>query len=75
MQELMIELAEPLLEFSKVNQVDTPGSKKGSIETGKKGAIMTPSGLEIEQCELHFIRCIKPNDIKKKDTFINGMCL
>mmetsp|Transcript_29119 Transcript_29119/g.28163 ORF Transcript_29119/g.28163 Transcript_29119/m.28163 type:complete len:96 (+) Transcript_29119:1919-2206(+) len=28
-----------------------------------------------EVCELHFIRCIKPNDKKIKDCFIDAMCL
>ena len=29
----------------------------------------------VENCQLHFIRCIKPNEHKLPDTFINAMCL
>ena len=30
---------------------------------------------EIEPCELHFIRCIKPNEVKLPDVFWNSMVL
>lgn len=31
--------------------------------------------VEIEPCSLHFIRCIKPNEIKQQDLFIHAMAL
>lgn len=63
MQDLMNELVEPLLEFSTKQEDQAPKGKEESIKTWA------------EECELHFIRCIKPNDFKIKDTFIQAMCL
>lgn len=59
----MIELAEPLLNFG-------GGGEKKEEKKGAANAI-----ANVEPCELHFIRCIKPNDVKKRDTFIDSMCL
>lgn len=59
MQDLMYELAEPLFELNK------------SEEDPKQGA----QALPCEPCQLHFIRCIKPNETKCADLFIHAMTL
>ena len=53
----MTELAEPLLELSKLEE-----NKGESPSTKDKKAMQALN--EVEECELHFIRCIKPNDEK-----------
>jgi myosin-7 len=30
---------------------------------------------ELSKCDVHFIRCIKPNEAKRKDYFVNGYVL
>lgn len=30
---------------------------------------------ELQSCDVHFIRCIKPNEVKKKDYFVNSYVL
>lgn len=72
MQDLMIELAEPLFEMNKEEE-----SKGGDmVETKKKdpGHVMV-GGVPCENCQLHFIRCIKPNEAKLPDLFIHAMTL
>jgi myosin heavy subunit len=68
----MIELAEPLFELNKEEE------KQGGdmIETKKKdtGPVMI-GGVPCENCQLHFIRCIKPNEAKLPDLFIHAMTL
>ena len=56
----MNELAEPLLEWTKEN------------EEQKKS---DPGPAPCEFCELHFIRCIKPNEDKRSNYFIHAMTL
>jgi len=66
MQELMEELAEPLLDFKKVSQEAEEGKAKSKAQIALEN---------IEPCELHFIRCIKPNDDKVADLFVHSMAL
>jgi len=61
----MKELAEPLLEFSKPEANYSSNDSKSS----------KPSLDGVDPCELHFIRCIKPNEDKEKNLFIHAMCL
>ncbi|CAI2359384.1 unnamed protein product [Moneuplotes crassus] len=55
MKNLMLELAEPLLDLGEGN-------------AKKKKAVCEP-------CELHFLRCIKPNELKVSDFFVDSMTL
>ena len=66
--ELMNELAEPLIpnDFNPdkaiLDAISAAANKKGNQP-------------QCEKCELHFIRCIKPNDAKIKDFYIHAMTL
>eukprot|EP00347_Sterkiella_histriomuscorum_P008181 403346072 len=75
MQDLMNELAEPLLDFKQQDGQtdDIPQIKKGQSQFDSSKKLNT--AIEIEPCSLHFIRCIKPNDFKQQDLFIHAMCL
>jgi len=55
MRNLMLELAEPLLDLGE----NDPKKKKPSCDP----------------CELHFLRCIKPNEKKAHDFFVDAMTL
>ena len=63
----MEELAEPLLDL---NKVDPASGVKDTTKDSK-------SKLDpvIKPCELHFIRCIKPNEKKEKDLYVHAMAL
>ena len=60
----MSELAEPLVpkDFNPDAVQEAPKAKKTNEP-------------ECEPCDLHFIRCLKPNDLKIKDTFFHCMTL
>lgn len=61
----MNELAEPLIpkDFNPDAVKEDPKAKKKTDEE------------PCEPCDLHFIRCLKPNDVKVKDTFFHCMTL
>jgi myosin heavy subunit len=61
MMKLMIELAEPLLEIAG--------------EKAKKELVVEGKTIRVENCELHFIRCIKPNEDKTENYFVDAMSL
>jgi|DEB0MinimDraft_12_1074336.scaffolds.fasta_scaffold18275_2 hypothetical protein len=65
---LMEELAEPLIpnDFN-------PDKKAEEEMNAKKGKVATAPTCE--KCDLHFIRCLKPNDKKVKNLFIHAMTL
>jgi hypothetical protein len=67
MQDLMLELAEPLFELNK-NEEEVKAD-------GKPSGPPMINGVPCENCQLHFIRCIKPNEAKKPDLFIHAMTL
>ena len=60
----MDELAEPLIpkDFNKVPEPVKATAKKSAEPT-------------CEKCDLHFIRCLKPNDRKIKNFFAHAMTL
>lgn len=60
MKDLMVELAEPLFELNK----DTEESKEA-----RQGP------APCENCQLHFIRCIKPNEDKAAHKFVDALTL
>lgn len=66
MQDLMIELAEPLFDLNKGVETDDKKKDAGPVMIG---------GVVCEPCQLHFIRCIKPNEAKLPDHFIHAMTL
>ena len=65
--ELMNELAEPLIP----NDFNPDKAVLDAIAAAKKPGTEAPC----EKCDLHFIRCIKPNDAKVKDFYIHAMTL
>ena len=65
--ELMNELAEPLIP-SDFN----PDKAYHEAQAAKSKKNVEPS---CEKCDLHFIRCLKPNDIKVAEVFIHAMTL
>ena len=64
-EQLMNELAEPLIPKDFTNKGPEP------VKASKKPA----KEPECEKCDLHFIRCLKPNDLKIKDFFAHAMTL
>jgi len=70
MQDLMIELAEPLFELNK--EVAGEESKDNPPKKADAAPVMI-GGVPCENCQLHFIRCIKPNEAKKAMYFVHGM--
>ncbi len=70
MQDLMIELAEPLFDLNK--EAVGEEQKEGSQKKPDNAPVMI-GGVPCENCQLHFIRCIKPNEAKKSMYFVHGM--
>lgn len=64
----MNELAEPLIpnEFNPDKAAEQAAAKAGQA---KKNEVVC------EKCDLHFIRCLKPNDAKVADLFLHAMTL
>lgn len=70
MQDLMIELAEPLFDLNKDAEEEKDSPKKAS----ESQPVMI-GGVPCENCQLHFIRCIKPNEAKKAMFFVHALTL
>jgi len=66
---LMYELAEPLIPN------DFNPDKKLEEELAAKNPKKVDTGPPCEKCDLHFIRCLKPNDKKVKNLFVHAMTL
>ena len=66
--DLMNELAEPLIP----QDFNEPASKEAAKDDKKAKKSDEP---ECEKTDLHFIRCLKPNDMKVPDFFAHAMTL
>lgn len=73
MQDLMVELAEPLFELNKDAGAGQEEQKGDSPQRKAEQAPVMVGGVPVENCQLHFIRCIKPNEAKKSMYFVHGM--
>jgi myosin heavy subunit len=65
-----------LLEDEKADDSPTKGStKENKFLSAKFRKQMKDLMEELQSCDVHFIRCIKPNEIKKKDFYLNSYVL
>jgi myosin heavy subunit len=51
------------------------GGKKDKFLATKFRAEIKELMEELEKCDVHFIRCIKPNEIKKPDHFCDSFVM